>query len=112
MAPLGAATWMLQQHVHGVDASAVTSTYPEPEVRAWGFALAAEARGNRDVAIAHLREALLVPAKGDIRMLVAHRLATLLRQTGDTQGAAAACEEVVKPRFYVNYRAVLLPDCL
>jgi tetratricopeptide (TPR) repeat protein len=111
MAPLGAATWMLQQHVHKVDASTVIATYPEPEVRLWGEALAAEAAGNTASAIAKLREALTVPAKGDIRMLVAHRLALLLRATGDTAGAAAACEEVLRPRFYVNYRAVLLSDC-
>jgi hypothetical protein len=112
MAPLGAATWMLQQHVHHVDASAVIASYPEPEVKLWGEALAAETKGDTAGAIAKLREALDVPAKGDIRMLVAHRLALLLRATGDTAGAAAACDEVVRPRFYVNYRAVLLPDCL
>jgi tetratricopeptide (TPR) repeat protein len=111
MAPLGAATWMLQQHVHEIDAQTVIATYPEPEVRAWGQALAAEANGDKGAAIAKLREALAVPAKGDIRMLVAHRLAKLLRETGDAAGAAAACEEVLRPRFYVNYRAILLPDC-
>jgi tetratricopeptide (TPR) repeat protein len=111
MQPLGAATWLLQQHVHGVDASAVYATYPEPEVRAWGVALAAEAKGDRGTAITELRRALAVPAKGDIRMLVAHRLAKLLHDSGDATGAAAACEDVIRPRFYVNYRAVLLPDC-
>jgi tetratricopeptide (TPR) repeat protein len=112
MAPLGAATWMLQQHVHGADASRVVASYPEPEVRAWGLALEAEKRGDRDGAIAHLREALAAPAKGDIRMLVAHRLAKLLHEAGDTAGAVAACDDVIRPRLYVNYRAVLLPDCI
>ncbi len=112
MAPLGAATWMLQQHLHGVDAAKVVASYPEPEVRAWGQALAAEARGDRTAAIALLRESLEVPQKGDIHMLVAHRLAKLLHDAGDAAGAKAACEEVIAPRFYVNYRAVLLPDCL
>ena len=112
MAPLGAATWILQQHVHGIDASGVYASYPEPEVRAWGLALAAEARGDRAGAIASLRESLAVPQKGDIRMLVSHHLAHLLHDSGDAAGAAAACEEVIAPRYYVNYRAVLLPDCL
>jgi len=112
MSPLGAATWMLQQHVHGIDASAVYSTYPEPEVRAWGFALEAERRGDRATAIAKLREALAVPSKGDVRMLLAHRLAKLLHESGDAHGAADACVDVFRPRFYVNYRAALLPDCV
>jgi hypothetical protein len=112
MAPLGAATWVLQQHVHGVDASGVYTTYPEPEIRAWGFALVAEAKGDHATAIAKLREALRVPAKGDVRMLVAHRLAKLLHASGDRAGAAVACDEVIRPRYYLNYRAVLLPDCV
>jgi serine/threonine protein kinase len=112
MAPLGAATWLLQQHVHHVDASAVYTTYPEPEIRAWGAALDADAKGDRPAAIAALRQALEVPAKGDVRMLVAHQLAQLLRDAGDAAGAAAACDEVIRPHFYIDYRAVLLPDCL
>jgi tetratricopeptide (TPR) repeat protein len=112
MAPLGAATWLLEQRVHGVDASSVYTTYPEPEIRAWGAALAADARGDRDAAIAALTEALSVPAKGDIRMLVAHKLAQLRHDAGDAAGTAAACDEVIRPRFYADYRAVLLPDCL
>ena len=112
MAPLGAATWILQQHVHGVDASAVYTSYPEPEVRDWGLALAAEARGDRTAAISLLRESLAVPQKGDVRMLVAHHLAHVLHDAGDAAGAAEACRDVIAPRLYVNYRAVLLPDCL
>ena len=112
MAPLGAATWILQQHVHAIDASAVYATYPEPEVRLWGLALAAEGQGDLPAAIARVREALAVPQKGDIHMLLAHRLAHLLHATGDPAGAATACGDVIRPRFYVNYRAVLLPDCL
>ncbi|HEY1556151.1 MAG TPA: protein kinase, partial [Kofleriaceae bacterium] len=112
MAPLGAATWLLQQHVHHADATSVWTAYPEPEIRAWGAALAAEDRGDRDEAVAQLRRALAVPAKGDIRMLVAHELARLSREAGDAAGAAAACDEIVRPRFYLDYRAVLLPDCI
>jgi tRNA A-37 threonylcarbamoyl transferase component Bud32 len=112
MAPLGAATWLLQQHVHHVDASSVYETYPEPEIRAWGAALDAETRDDRDGAAPALREALAVPAKGDIRMLVAHELARVLHEDGDAAGAAEACDEVIRPRFYIDYRAVLLPDCV
>jgi tetratricopeptide (TPR) repeat protein len=110
--PLGAATWLLQQQQAGHDEVEVYSKYPEPEVRAWGAALAAEAKGDTATAIARLREGLAAPQKGDIRMLLAHRLAKLLYATGDAAGAKAACEEVVTPRLYINYRAVLLPDCL
>jgi tetratricopeptide (TPR) repeat protein len=109
--PIGAASWILERRLHHVDVSDVYATYPEPEVRDWGIALAAEARGARGEAIAALRDALVVPAKGDMRMLVAHRLAKLLHDAGDDAGAAAACDEVIRPRLYVMYRAVLLPDC-
>ena len=51
-------------------------------------------------------------AVDDIRMLVAHELAHLLHDAGDTAGAAAACDEVIRPRLYVDYRAILLPDCV
>jgi tRNA A-37 threonylcarbamoyl transferase component Bud32/tetratricopeptide (TPR) repeat protein len=110
--PLGASSYILQEWLRGNDTSAVWSTYPEPEVRAWGLALAAEKAGDKAGAIAHLREALAVPSKGDTRMLLAHRLAKLLHETGDDAGAKAACDEVIRPRVYINYRAVLLPDCV
>ena len=109
MAPLGAATWMLAQHQRG---KTIAMTYPEPEVNAWGRALDAEARGAREEAIRELQGALTVPAKGDVRMLVAHRLARLLHDAGQRDEAAAACEEVIRPRYYVDYRALLLPDCI
>ena len=107
--PLGAATWLLQEKLKGHDASRVYKDYPEQEVRAWGEALWAP---DDDTAIAHLRHALEVPQKGDIRMLVAHELAARLHARGDAAGATAACDEVIHPRVYVNYRAVVLPDCL
>jgi tetratricopeptide (TPR) repeat protein len=109
--PLGAAAWLLQERLAGHDTTSVYMNYPEPEVRYWGLALEAESRGDRAQAIAELHAALAAPAKGDIRMLVAHRLAKLLRENGDAAGAAEACDEIVRPRVYVNYRAVLLPDC-
>jgi hypothetical protein len=45
-------------------------------------------------------------------MLLAHRLGKLLHERGDDAGAAAACDDVIRPRLYENYRAVLLPDCV
>jgi len=110
--PLGAASFLLQQKLRGVDETAVYVSYPELEVRDWGFALDEEAKGDRAAAIAHLRDALVVPGKGDMRMLVAHRLAKLLHESGDNAGAKEACDEVIRPRVYVNYRAVLLADCV
>ena len=44
-------------------------------------------------------------------MLAAHHLARALHDSGDHAGAAAACEEVLAPRVYQGYRALLLPDC-
>jgi tRNA A-37 threonylcarbamoyl transferase component Bud32/tetratricopeptide (TPR) repeat protein len=108
MPPLGAATWLLQEKLKGHDASKVYESYPEQEVRAWGEALWAP---DDDAAIAHLRHALEVPQKGDMRMLVAHELAARLHARGDDTGAAVACDEVIHPRVYENYRAVVLPDC-
>jgi tRNA A-37 threonylcarbamoyl transferase component Bud32/tetratricopeptide (TPR) repeat protein len=106
--PLGAASWLLQERLRGHDASKIYKDYPEQEVRAWGEALWAP---TDDEAIAHLRHALEVPQKGDMRMLVAHELAARLHAKGDAAGAAAACDEVIHPQVYENYRAVVLPDC-
>ena len=113
MNPFGAALWILFELQHGRDAVAVYGSYPEPEVKAYGESLWAENRGDLAAAIAGYRKALSVPAKGDMRMLLAHHLARVLYATGDTDGAAAIChDEVIAPRLYEGYRAVLLPDCL
>jgi tetratricopeptide (TPR) repeat protein len=109
--PLGTAMDILREHLRGHDPVTLYAADPQLEVRAYGKALAAELRGASAEAIDEYRRALAVPSKGDIRMLVAHRLARLLRAAGDTAGAATACEEVVSPRMYQGYRAVLLPDC-
>jgi predicted Ser/Thr protein kinase/tetratricopeptide (TPR) repeat protein len=108
MPPLGAATWLLQEKLKGHDVSNVWREYPEPEVRLYGQALWAP---DDDTAIAALRQALEVPQKGDMRMLIAHDLAAHLHAKGDAAGVAAACDEIIRPRLYVNYRAVVLRDC-
>lgn len=45
-------------------------------------------------------------------MLSAHHLARVLRASGDQQRAAEACREVLAPRMYMPYRAVVWPDCM
>ncbi len=47
-----------------------------------------------------------------MRMLLGHRLARARKLTGEKGAAAEACDEVLRPRVYQSYRAVLLPDCL
>jgi tetratricopeptide (TPR) repeat protein len=112
MPPLGAVTWILCGWLQKRDEAAVYTAYPEPEVAAYGKGLWAETRGDNTAAIAHYRDALAVPSKGDVRMLVAHHLARVLTKTGDAAGAKAACDDVISPRFYQPYRAIVLPDCL
>jgi tetratricopeptide (TPR) repeat protein len=110
--PLGAVLWILIRSLAGHDETATYNAYPEPEVRLYGQALAAEQRGDHATAIARYREALDVPARGDIHMLVSHHLARVLDAQGDATGAAAACRGVLAPALYHAYRAVLWPDCV
>jgi hypothetical protein len=107
MPPLGAATWLLQEKLKGHDVSSVWKDYPELEVRAFGEALWAP---DDDTAIQALRHALEVPQKGDMRMLIAHELAAHLHAKGED--VSAVCDEILRPRIYFNYRAVVLPDCI
>jgi tetratricopeptide (TPR) repeat protein len=109
--PIVPASQILLGHVLKRDQPLIYEAAFEAELRAYGNGLAAETRGDMAEAIAQLRRAVAVPAKGDIRMLAAHDLARLLYAQGDTAGAKAACEEIVHPHLYVAYRAVLLPDC-
>ncbi len=110
--PLTAATWILVEQLHGRDGVAVYDDYPDPEIRSYGRALWAEVRGDTKLAITEYRKGIAAPAKGDVRMLLAHHLARVLHAGGDTAGAVAACEEIVSPRMYIGYRAIVLPDCL
>jgi hypothetical protein len=111
-APLQYATENLIAHQLGEDPTDLYSDAPEPELRAYGKGLAFELQEDPTAAIAEYKKALAVPAKGDVRMLVAYELARLLHGQGDIAGTIAACDEVVNPRMYQGYRAVLLPDCL
>ncbi|HUS32650.1 MAG TPA: protein kinase [Kofleriaceae bacterium] len=113
MPPLGAAVWVLQELTRGRNPVAVYGDYVEPEVAAYGKALRAELQGDLVQATAEYRKALAVPAKGDMRMLLAHHLARVLAKTGHEADAKQLCEEeVIAPRMYLPYRAVVLPDCL
>jgi tetratricopeptide (TPR) repeat protein/predicted Ser/Thr protein kinase len=110
--PLGAATWLLWQQLRQVDPVETYREYPEIEIRHYGFGIWAEARGDLDAAVDHYRKGLAAPSKGDLRLLFGHHLARILYTRGDPAGAAAACQEVIAPRAYQVYRALLLPDCL
>ena len=110
--PLDTASLILVQHVLGRDPLVLYDSDPQPEVRSFGKALAAELRGDTAAAIIEYRKSLAAPAKGDLRMLISYELARVLHATGDAAGAAAACSEVIAPRLYLPYRAVLLPDCV
>ncbi|MCW5804248.1 MAG: hypothetical protein KIT31_17885 [Deltaproteobacteria bacterium] len=109
--PLGAALWILLGWQRREE-SAMYETYPEPEVRLYGRALWGESREGSDDAVGNYREALGVPAGGDIDMLVSHHLARALLARRDPDGAARACAGVLAPRVYHTYRAILLPDCM
>jgi tetratricopeptide (TPR) repeat protein len=112
MPPLGAAVWVLQEMTRGRNPVEVYGNYVEPEVAAYGKALRAELQGDLVMAIAEYRKALTVPAKGDMRMLVAHHLARVLHMQGDDAGVKQLCDdEIVAPRLYLPYRAVVLRDC-
>jgi hypothetical protein len=117
MPPIGAATWIVLEQLRGKDAVEVYRDYPEVEVQHFGYGLSAETRGDLDTAIERYRNGLAVASKGDMRMLLGHHLARVLDKrhdvaSGDLEGATRACEEVIAPRMYQGYRALLLPDCL
>jgi tetratricopeptide (TPR) repeat protein len=90
----------------------LTRNTPEPELQAYGVGLGAELRGDPRGAVEAYERGLTLRSRGDIRMLLGHHLARARRAAGDRTGAAAACDEVLHPRQYQVYRAVLLPDCL
>jgi hypothetical protein len=112
MPPIGAATWLIRSNLNGKDDVDVYRDYPEVEVRYYGTGLAAETTGDLPAAIESYKHALEVPAKGDLRMLVGHALARVYHQLGKPAEAKEACLEVIAPRMYQTYRALLLPDCL
>jgi tetratricopeptide (TPR) repeat protein len=109
--PLWAATIVLAADRDGVDARSYWADYPQADVRAYGEALAAERAGDLPAAAAGYERALAAPASGELRMLLAYHLARARHRAGDLAGARAACAEVLRPRVYRPYRAVLLPEC-
>jgi tetratricopeptide (TPR) repeat protein len=108
--PLHQSVAMLGAHHHGVDASEFWTHSPYAEVRGFGAGLAAVRAGDPVAAEAHFAAALDASLP-ETRPLFAYYLARARRDRGDATGAAAACDEVIRPRGYVTYRAVLLRDC-
>ena len=110
--PIGMVSWILNSHqMPGVVNDEIYTDYAELEVSAFARGARAELRNDPDTAIAEYRKAITTPAKGDVLMLASHHLARVLRQKGDLAGARAACADVLAPRVYQGYRALLVPDC-
>jgi len=110
--PLWVASYLAGSYALGRDESSLWDGYPDREIHFYGAGLAAEAKNDSEAAARAYREGLKVPQSGDVRMLLSHHLARVLAASGDAKGAAAACDEVLHPRDYRPYRALLLPDCL
>jgi serine/threonine protein kinase/tetratricopeptide (TPR) repeat protein len=110
--PIGMVSWILNSHrMPGIVTDEIYRDYAELEVSAFARGARAELRNDPDTAVAEYRKALATPAKGDVAMLASHHLARVLRQRGDAAGAKAACQDVLAPRVYQGYRALLVPDC-
>jgi tRNA A-37 threonylcarbamoyl transferase component Bud32/tetratricopeptide (TPR) repeat protein len=109
--PFWTAMYFLFAVQSGRDESAAIASYADLEVRAYGEGLLADRRGDTTAAAAAYDRGLHTPSRGDMRMLLAHHLARAKRALGDAASAAAACDEVLHPRIYQVYRAVLMPDC-
>ena len=109
--PLYQCVQLLGADHHGLDASPFWTRSPDAEVRSFGAGLVAQRAGDLGAAEAHFA-AGLDAALADTRPLLAYYLARVRAARGNASGAAAACDEVLRPRGYVTYRAVLLRDCL
>lgn len=109
--PLHVACYLEGAGSRGESTKELWATYPEEEIRWFGDALAAEQGGQLDAAERKYRKALEVPQSGELRMLIAHHLARVLVADKRYGEAAEVCQEVLHPRNYQPYRAVLLPDC-
>jgi tetratricopeptide (TPR) repeat protein len=108
--PLFECATVLGADLRGGDISDYWAPSPYPEVRGLGAALADERAGDLVGAAARLEEAVDA-AIAETRPLIAFELARVRAALGDDTGAAAACDDVLRPRAPVAYRAVLLPDC-
>lgn len=109
--PLHVACYLEAATSRGEPTQAVWSDYPDEDVRWFGDALQAETRGRLDAAENKYRKALEVPQSGQLRMLASHHLARVLVADERPEEAGEVCKEVLHPRNYLPYRAVLLPDC-
>jgi tetratricopeptide (TPR) repeat protein len=109
--PLNECLDLLGPAAHGQDVLTYAATSINPEVRAFGAGLAALSAGDLKRAEARFTEGVAA-ATAATRPLLAYYAARTRRQLGDARGVAEACDEVIRPRGYVPYRAVLLPDCL
>jgi tetratricopeptide (TPR) repeat protein len=110
--PIVPASGILVAHMLGRDAKALYEGAAEAELRAFGRGLALKLQGDLAGAAVELRRAVNVPAKGDVRLLAAHALASVLVAQGDHAGAKAACDEILRPHHDQPYRVALFPDCV
>ncbi|MFW5920608.1 MAG: protein kinase domain-containing protein [Polyangiales bacterium] len=110
--PYMLACYLASRHAAGDAARSVWKHAPEPDVHFWGKGLAAELRGEHRTAADAFAAGLAAPQGGHVRMLLAWGLARARRRLGDVDGAARACEQVLHPRLYHPYRALLVPDCV
>jgi len=105
------AQW-LEASYEGGQIERLWETYPAAAIRHFGAGVHAEHRGDLLAAEAAYGRALEVPSGGEAGIVIAYHLARVRRESGDVSGASEACDEVLFPRVYMPYRAVLLPDCL
>jgi hypothetical protein len=113
MAPLPvlAANYLLWLVEQGGPLPPEMETYPEVEVKLFAQGLWAERHGDSKTAATHYAAALAARGRSDLRMLFAHCLARAARANGELAVAVEACREIVAPRVYQPYRALLLPAC-
>jgi len=104
-------TYLEVAHWDGRDERGMWELYPEPDVRALGEALDHESKEAWSAAAAAYDRGLAAECSGELRMLLSHHLARVRRKLGDVTGAAEICAEVIWPRRYETYRALLIPDC-
>jgi hypothetical protein len=90
----------------------VGSPDPEdPEIDAIARAVAAERAGDGHAAAPAWRAAARAAQDPSARALAAQGIARALRGAGDLEGAAAACSEVIAPRYFDARWGLLLGDC-
>ena len=109
--PIWVAIYLEEASAMGRDERLLWEHYPEPDVRALGRGLTLEASGELEAAGKAYAEGLEAESSGELRMLLSHHLARVRKALGDDDGAANACIDVLHPRRYETYRALIAPDC-